>query len=130
MTHWRVCPWCPPDDNEWPASAFTAAGSGFKDGQTPCDACFLARYPARYTLCSGCGVKMKTRGRCVPRCRKCRASKTGAAPTPVCEQCGRTCEGLRVVGEVCHGCYTQRWREEHGVNGRETIGAWKQERAA
>jgi hypothetical protein len=37
---WKVCPRCPEDDNEWPASEF------YK-GFSYCKACYAERYPRK-----------------------------------------------------------------------------------
>lgn len=109
-TTWRTCPGCPEDDNQWPEEAFRYAG-GTKTGL--CNDCYLTKYPARRVDCSGCGKRMKTRGKCKPRCRVCRRAE-GPPPPPLCINCGGDCTSKTMVGDECYACYLRVYRAENG----------------
>jgi len=86
---WFVCPGCPADDNDWPASAFRAWTAASRRGrpQYPiCDACLFARYPRVYYSCQACGGLMyyhsrhphRRTGTCSSCLRQRQAARTAA----------------------------------------------------
>lgn len=105
------CAYCPPDDNRWPASEFSWAGTAFRRKKRMCNACYAERYPARYLHCAGCNREMRTRRTSgQPLCRRCRRGE----PPAVCIDCGTstTASGRqfhdRPVGPLCSACYLAR----------------------
>ena len=107
------CAYCPPDDNRWPASEFSWAGTAFRRRKRMCNACYAERYPARYLHCAGCNREMRTRRTSgQPICRRCRRGE----PPAVCIDCGTstTASGRqfhdRPVGPLCSACYLARRR--------------------
>lgn len=130
-TEWVECSWCL---EEWPADAFSAAGTAFREtSRKVCNACFTEAYPARVIECSGCGARIKTRGTSeTATCRSCRAHIKAGTPIPpaTCASCKKDLRGRVRRGEVCVICYQREWRAKHEVTGKRTLGAWKQDRAA
>lgn len=122
---WIRCDACA---EEWPADAFKASGTAFTNCKRMCSACFEEHYPRRYVPCTGCGKRMSTRGKHEPMCRPCRARKNATPARPfACIACGEPIDGGAAHSDGrCYRCYLRAWRAEHGVNGKQTIGAWEQ----
>lgn len=126
-TEWRHCDGC---SEEWPVECFKASGNAWRGkSKALCDACFIETFPATTKECVCCGKRMKTRGKCPPKCRPCRKARNAAEVEAAlhCSDCGKRCEGERMLGPRCVTCYHRDWRVRHGVNGKQTIGAWTQE---
>lgn len=122
---------CSVCNEEWMPDAFRAGGTAFANRKRICGACYEERYPRRYVACTGCGRKMSTRGkRCAPMCRPCRrhrAEPSAPPPPELCIRCGAPLAGRAAHSDGrCFQCYAREWRAEHGVNGKQTIGAWEQ----
>lgn len=123
---WVRCDVC---GDDWPEDAYRAGGSAYTNRKRMCGACFQERYPRRYVPCTGCGRKMSTRGKwTAPMCRPCRARCHATPQRPfACTSCGEPIDGGAAHSDGrCYRCYLRAWRAEHGVNGRQTIGAWEQ----
>lgn len=119
-----VCSKC---DEEFSAASFRASGTAHS---RVCDDCWLSAYPHRHVECVSCGILLKTRGKSdAPTCRDCRRAIAAGEPIPerVCPRCERSCRGRLMTSGLCASCYSGGWRLHHGVNGKQTIGAWKQE---
>lgn len=58
---WLKCVKCPPDDNMWLRSAFTAAGSAFSPTHPVCNACIEDRYERIRGDCVVCGGRAETK---------------------------------------------------------------------
>lgn len=103
-------------NEEWTADSFKAAGTAYTNINV-CSACFEEKYPKREVECSGCGRRMRTRGRSDdPMCRPCRrAIAEGQSPAPArCSKCDRPATGTHMIGDLCHYCYgVQYYGEPH-----------------
>lgn len=119
MTTWRICPWCPPEDNSWPEEAFGAAGNAYAYGDPPCSACWEERYPRRRVRCVGCSKSMQTRGRGPAKCRACRDAEAG--PVPPVGTCARCrCKGVLMhTHRTCNACHCRRQRELRGQRDKQ-----------